>query len=194
MKCSNCGSEISDDSTYCPKCGAKVQQESKPEEANKTEPISNNKKKSKKGLVAIGCIIASAIVIAIIVAGARGNNKNKPLIQNIDGTYNLCGLQSDDNVYTADDIQDAGGFNLSKWILVETISDDTILVQFESVSDSMVSAKRVPDATTTDEDGNVIETYQSSAGGITFYFEKNDDGIYVVPEVEGSDLKVLYLK
>lgn len=62
MKCPNCNAEVSDDATFCPKCGAKLDGTEIPEEDNSTN--SGCFQLSKK-IVAIAVIVIAIIILAL---------------------------------------------------------------------------------------------------------------------------------
>lgn len=62
MKCPNCNAEVSDDATFCPKCGAKLDGTEIPEEDNSTN--SGGFQLSKK-IVAIAVIVIAIIILAL---------------------------------------------------------------------------------------------------------------------------------
>ena len=64
MKCPNCNAEVSDDATFCPKCGAKLDGTEMPEENNASSENGNSFHLSKK-IITIAVIVIALIILAL---------------------------------------------------------------------------------------------------------------------------------
>jgi hypothetical protein len=97
MKCPNCNVEVSDDATFCPKCGAKLDGTEMPKENNASSENGNSFHLSKK------IITIAVIVIAIIILALSCPNKQTHVeaLNNAIMTY-LTESMSKDSTMTKD--------------------------------------------------------------------------------------------
>lgn len=92
--CENCGAEMEDNQTVCPKCanGAeaeKVEETTATAEEVKSNPTSSNKSETIKKVGIIGGIAAAVVIIIAIIASIIGSGWKKP-IKNYVAGMNKC--------------------------------------------------------------------------------------------------------
>ncbi len=64
MKCPNCNAEVSDNATFCPKCGAKLDGTETSQETSNTSDAGGGFRLSKK-VIAVAIIVIAVIILAL---------------------------------------------------------------------------------------------------------------------------------
>lgn len=74
--CDKCGNKLEKGQEFCPKCGKKTVDNNKKESVKENDIVSQDNKKSKKGII-IGAIVAVLLIAGLVTGIIIKNNNDK---------------------------------------------------------------------------------------------------------------------